>query len=79
MDRKGLIRTVFGLLLLIGTASNLYAPPGGGCTPRPDFMCGMACNYSGWCYTPSLPTTMCMEIPGGCGSMENTECCPPSP
>lgn len=67
-------RSIFGGLLIIAiSASPAYAPP---CTQNPDFVCGKGCSFYGYCTLPADPIIMCIDIAGGCGSMENYDCCP---
>jgi hypothetical protein len=51
------------------------AQPGGACTPKPDQWCGLQCEQLA-CWTVGPETERCMEIPGGCGSWSDPECCP---
>lgn len=43
---------------------------------QPDHFCGVSCLSSGNCTHPASASTYCIQVDGGCGSMQNTTCCP---
>lgn len=73
---KPLIR-VFVLFILVLLAPAALNTAQADCRIRSlDYWCGLTCqDYV--CYTPASQTTLCFEIPGGCGNTQNAECCPP--
>lgn len=72
---KGRTRLLAGFLLTLLVAAPASAPPG--CTAQPGYHCGKLCGYNYICEGLAQVDYMCVEIPGGCGGMVNSECCPP--
>jgi hypothetical protein len=73
---KRILRILVVAILTMIVTPAMPQPGGGGCGyPEPNHFCGLACRDY-WCLTPASQSMYCIEVPGGCGSMQNA-CCKP--